>query len=146
VPIGYAVIHRDSLTLTPLMIDDSGTYGIDDDGIVETEVEYIQDIASSPVVEGDFVTHDIRGMVTQQTRVQVRGADHTALQANIGVLLAAVQQPNFVFDLVIGGVTWSWACRRKTYGLRLNRQMIFARVAVVPVTFERYPNPLAGPY
>jgi hypothetical protein len=145
-PIAEAVIHRDELSLTPLYIDSSGTYSIDDDGITESQVEFIQDLASSPVVEGDFVTHDVRGMVTQTIRVQVRAPDHATLQTNVGVLFDAVQQSQFVFDLVIGGQTWSWSCRRHQYGMRFNRQMIFALITVVPVTFERYPTPLVGPY
>jgi hypothetical protein len=79
-------------------------------------------------------------------RIGVRGADHGAVQANIGAVLAAFTQRSFVLDLIVASTTYSWSCRRKGYGMRFDRKMVYARAAVIPVTFERYPTALAGPF
>jgi hypothetical protein len=143
---GYAVIHRDLLSLTPLMIDGSSYYKVDDEGIADTQVAWDIDETSSPFVEGSQVTNDIRGMVDQQMKIQVRATDQSDLQTAIGALIAAVSQRTFQVDLVIGSITWSWSCRRKTYALSFNRQMVFSTIAVVTIEFDRYPTPVTGPY
>lgn len=143
---GYAVIHRDSLSLSPLMIDGSGAYKVDDNGITEGSVAFDIDETSSPFVEGSQVTNDIRGMVAQSVKIQVRSDTQSDLQTALGVLFTALQQRQFVFDLVIGDATYSWSCRRKTYAMRFDREMIYSLISVVTVEFDRYPTPLAGPY
>jgi hypothetical protein len=143
---GSVTVYRASLSLGPLAIDNSGNFYVDDDGIMETAGLYDQDVVSSPFVEGNVVTHDIRGMITHTMRIGVRGADHGAVQANIGAVLAAFTQRSFVLDLIVASTTYSWSCRRKGYGMRFDRKMVYARAAVIPVTFERYPTALAGPF
>lgn len=143
---GSVTVYRAELSLGPLAIDGYGNYAVDDDGIVESSGLYDQDIVSSPFVEGNVATHDIRGMITQQMRILVRAADQDAMQANVGALLAAFGQHNFVLDLTVASTTYSWSCRRKAYGVRFNRRLVYARSAIIPVTFERYPTALAGPF
>jgi len=148
---GWAVLHRDSLSLSPLMIDGSNvgsgaTLKIDEGGIRVSTVSYDVDETSSPFVEGSQVTQDIRGMVEEQWTVQVRAADQPTLQGALAQLMAAVNQRTFVADLVIGGATYSYNCRRKAYSATFDRTMIFAQIMMVPVTFDRYPTPLSGPY
>jgi hypothetical protein len=143
---GSVTVYRASLSLGPLAIDGTGDFKIDDDGITEAFASYDQELVSSPFVEGNVVTHDIRGMVTEQMRILVRGADHSAVQANIGAVLAAFTQKAFVVDLTVASTTYSWSCRRKSYGMRFNRKMVYARAAIIPVTFDRYPTALAGPF
>jgi len=148
---GWAVIHRDELSLSALTLDgtvySNVSYKIDQDGIILATAAYDIDEVSSPFVEGSLVTNDIRGMVAQQIKVQCRcSTNQSDLQAGVGVLLAAVQQSSFQFDLVIGGATWSWLCRRKTYGVTFDAAAVFSKIVVVPVEFDRFPTPLAGPY
>jgi hypothetical protein len=144
---GYGVVHQDSLDLDPLMIDGSGPYKFDDAGVVDATQTWTEDIVSSPWVEGDTVTNRIRGMVTQQWRVQVRDVDQASVAADIEALYAAVGQEAFQVDMALGNMTWSWACRAaKTYGMSFDRRMVFSKIVTVPVTFDRYPTPLAGPY
>lgn len=143
---GSVIVYRAELSLGPLTLDGMGAYRVDDAGIMEAAGLYDQDVVSSPFVEGSVVTHDIRGMITQQLRVLVRAADHSSLQSAIGVVLAAFAQRSFVLDLVIGGTTYRWSCRRKGYGVLFDRRMVFAKSAVIPIVFERYPTPLSGPY
>lgn len=151
---GYAVIHRDSLSLSPLMIDGSdigspaagALLKIADQGIRASTVAFDIDETSSPFVEGSQVTNDIRGMVEEQWTVMVRAPDQPTLQNAIGVLLASVQQRAFNADLVIGGTTWTFSCRRKAYSLNFDRSLVFATIATLPITFDRFPTPVAGPY
>lgn len=144
---GYAVFHRDMLTLSPLMIDGSGPYKVADQGVIDQLVTWTEDVVSAPWVEGDTVTNRIRGMVQAEIRVQVRDTAQSAVAADIAVLYAAAAQQAFVFDLVIGDETYKWSCRAaRSIGLTFNRAMIFSKIVTVPVIFDRYPTPLAGPF
>jgi hypothetical protein len=151
---GWAVIHRDSLALGELMIDGSdigapaagATLKINDNGIRAASVAYDIDETSSPFVEGSQVTQDQRGMVEEQWTIQCRAPDQATLINAIGVLVAAVTQRQFQVDLVIGGTTYSYTARRKAYSVPFDRTMVFSNITIVPVTFDRYPTPLAGPF
>jgi hypothetical protein len=98
-------------------LNDHTNYQIGGEAMSETSVERRRIMASSPVIEGEFEIHSVRGNVTEQVPVWVYGATHAVVAANFAQLVTLFSQTTYQIRIRLNNSRETWTCFSADYSL-----------------------------
>lgn len=144
--LGMSVsISRDSLSLTPLDINDHLSYYVTADSFGR-QVQWSRQKAESPFIDGDVTTYRTRQKVNSQIGVEVLGGSQAEVQANVNTLIQAFSQSQYDLSIAIGGANWQYDCEAADYQEVWTGPRWVARQLQVIFTVPNQPVPLIGAY
>lgn len=98
-------------------LNDHTNYQVAGDALGETAVQRRRITATSPVIEGEYEVHSVRGNVTEQVPVWVYGATHAAVAANFAQLATLFSQGTFSIRVTLNNSRETWTCFSADYSL-----------------------------
>ena len=102
---------------------------------------------ASPFLDGAVTTFRTRAVVQQPVAVEVLGADHAEVTANVRALLDAACQDSYRLNVSVNGVAHAWACEAADYQVDWSAARLVACQALVSLSIPMQPEPLvAGSY
>lgn len=95
---------------------------------------------SSPFVEGEYDVQAVRGNVTEQVSVYVRGETHEDLTQKVLALTDAIESPAFTVTWRAETMTETWDCTFAEYAINAQHEFNFATMCQVVLSIPRRPR------
>lgn len=139
-----ASITRTALGLTDLDLNDHTNYVISD-GFDAGAVSWRREQAESPYVESKITIGRVRDIVEARIGIQVRGATHADIAANVKTLIDAFTQDVFYLSISLDGTVYRWEGEAADYTMEWNRERLHNKFPLMAFGFLRHPVPTTGP-
>jgi hypothetical protein len=131
---------------TWLNINDNVKYRVSADSLGQSSVSFRRTEVKSPYVEGSFLVHAVKDMVSENISVFVNGysvdseQSQDALRDNIQALIDAFTQNYFDLKYSFGNSEILWKCHSADYSVQQSREYIHKMTVPVRFSFSRYPT------
>lgn len=148
--VTLAVTVQDgSLGLTDLPLTRANGYRIVRDGLGPGARLWRRQTVESPYVHGRILVGQSLDAMVATLHVRVEGSSAAQLETRMGALLAAMEQPAYVLEVVVDGVTYQWQCECADSAVGDAGLFGMFEMAefqqVLRFTVPRQPVPLDGP-
>ena len=130
---------------TWLNINDNAKYLVSADSLGQSSVSFRRTEVKSPYVEGSFLVHAVKDMVSENLTVFVNGFNGTDqtqhdLRENIAALIEPFTQNYFNLKYTFGNSEIIWSCQSADYSVQQSREYVHKMMVPVRLTFARYPT------
>lgn len=123
---------------------EAAPYALERGAFEEAQVSWRKQEATSPWVEGTFITHAVRENITRPLNVWVSAATDAALETAISELTDALEQLSFTITFGVTGSTTTWRCQMADYSIRREQGHRVAKTALVSAQVPTKPTPVTA--
>jgi hypothetical protein len=132
---------------TWLDINDGTKYKVSADSIGSNAVTWRKTEVTSPYVEGKFLVHAVKDMVSNGLTVWVTGypynnhaSGQNQLQTNIDDLITPFEQISYQIKYTMGNMQIVWDCQTADHSVEMSREYVHAMMVPVKFTVPRFPT------
>lgn len=125
-----------------LNLNDHVSYAISGNSTRESITPtYNQIKASSPALEGEYLIHSTRGMITETVQVWVYGTTQAQVQGRFGALKAAFEEWSFQLAWTWADYSETWNCNAvASFTADMSQTLLHNYLASVTMQVPRFPT------
>jgi hypothetical protein len=124
---------------TYIELNDKATFWVADGSFENQAVQHRRKTATSPFVEGEYVVSNLRGNVTEQLNVYVKGATQYAVRSSLKTLQTALEQQTFQVVRTIDNWKTTWTCYASDYTMQSSKPLLHSKLVLVQIQLIRDP-------
>jgi len=125
---------------TWLNLNDKSNYVVAGDSLGNVATSWRKTEVQNPYVEGKFLVHAVKEMVTEDIKVWVSGSSQSLLRDNIDAIVDQFSQLSYQVKFNFGNSQITWNCQTADYSIEMTREYMHAMYVPVKFSVPRFPT------
>lgn len=121
-------------------LNDKLNFEIGAETIQSTQISWRKVVAESPITEGSYTIHAVKGMVTESIQVYVHGGSQVELNDNIRRLEFLFSRLDFRVRLTFDNYREYWKCQTSEWQTQRAQVYVHNLMAIMTFSVPRFPT------